>query len=132
MKFPAPQFIANLVVEKGTNTDFQKLDDVVFGICRTQFPNPSDEEIFDVFSGGLSRVFPHFRSEDVSNYHVFRAPFAAPVFTLGYSAQIPENETPVPGFYWANIAHVYPEDRNVNNSIVLARKISGMIQNRDN
>ncbi|MFP9099020.1 restriction endonuclease [Flavobacterium sp. RHBU_24] len=47
MKFPQPQYIANLIVEKGNNLEFDKLENVAFQICRIKFPTPSDEEIWD-------------------------------------------------------------------------------------
>jgi hypothetical protein len=55
---------------------------------------------------------------------VWKAPFAQPVVTHGYLQRLPPHETPLPGVYLANMAHVYPQDRGQNYSLRLGEKLA--------
>jgi hypothetical protein len=46
------------------------------------------------------------------------------VFTVGAGSRIPDQRTPVPGLYLANMSQIYPQDRGQNYSIVLGETIA--------
>jgi protoporphyrinogen oxidase len=80
----------------------------------------SEEAIRELFLGGVSKVYPHFRREDLTDFHLFRTRTAATVCDLQFSKRVPECRTEIGGLYLANMAHVYPDERSVNNSIRVA------------
>jgi hypothetical protein len=68
MSLPKPQFVANQLVELGTNVDYKKLSDVVFLLMRNKYPTPSDEELWDYiesYNDDIAREL--FRKENDSS-----------------------------------------------------------------
>jgi len=61
---------------------------------------------------------------------VFRAPFAQPIVTTDYVSQLPRHETPLPGVFLANMAHVYPQDRGQNYSLRLGERMARLMLDR--
>lgn len=47
MSTPKPQYVANLLVEKGNNIEYKKLEDCLFTIMSEKFASFSEEEIWD-------------------------------------------------------------------------------------
>jgi protoporphyrinogen oxidase len=82
------------------------------------------EQVLEEFLPHLSRINPDFRAEWVTESWSFSAPYAQPIVTTAYRAHIPPHETPIPGFYMANMFQVYPQDRGQNYSIVLANRLA--------
>ncbi len=60
-------------------------------------------------------------------YFIFKAPFAQPIFDKKFLKSKPDFETPVPGFYIANLDMTYPYDRGTNYAVKLGRQVAGMI-----
>jgi protoporphyrinogen oxidase len=55
--------------------------------------------------------------------HRFRAPYAAPLVTLGYARTIPPILAPEPrGLALATTAQIYPDDRGMDNGVQLAER----------
>ena len=65
----------------------------------------------------LGLIFPQFRREWIVRHHVWRARYAQPVVTQGYSALIPSPRSPIEGVYVASMAQIYPEDRGTNYAV---------------
>lgn len=80
----------------------------------------SREEIADLMVASLPRIYPHFSQRKVLSRHVFRTLTAATVCDLNFSAKVPSMRTRIPGLYLASMAHVYPDERSLNNSMRVA------------
>jgi len=63
----------------------------------------------------------------ISNYYVFRAPYAQPIFDKNFIKYKPNFSTPAKNFYIANLDMTYPYDRGTNYAIKLGKEISKII-----
>ncbi len=79
--------------------------------------NMSDDKLLSIARSNLQHIFPEFDSTWIKSYRVWRAKYAQPLVTCGYRHIIPDYTTPIDGFYIANMAQVYPEDRGVNYAV---------------
>jgi protoporphyrinogen oxidase len=82
--------------------------------------NATDEQIKAKMLPQLRLIFKDFNPEIITKVHVFRSSFAATVCDLGFSQKIMDCKTEFPNLYVANMAHIYPDERSVNNSIRVA------------
>ena len=78
------------------------------------------KEVEKAWIGELPRIYPNFKKENIIQVKTFRTATAAPVCLLNFSKNIPDVKTPIGNFYAVNMAHVYPDERSVNNSIRIA------------
>lgn len=81
------------------------------------------EELFERYEEGLKKMFPSYRREDVVRTMLFRDTFATPIYDVNYLKKVPPLASKLPGLYFANTAHIFPEDRNMNHSVELAGKL---------
>lgn len=81
------------------------------------------EEIVDLYVPALQRINPNFDRGWITEYKMFKAPFAQPIVTVGYPDRLPPHVTPVPNLYVANMSQVYPQDRGQNYSIAMAERL---------
>lgn len=81
-----------------------------------------DEEVLEFSIPHIQRMFPEFRREWISDYHVWRAQYAQPIVVKHYSRLMPALESPLPGLCVATMAQIYPEDRGTNYAIGLGRE----------
>jgi len=79
-----------------------------------------DDKLFELYAKGLKLMFPRFDKSDVIGYHVSRNKYATPVYNVGYLK--PGFETRLRGVYMVNTSQIFPDDRNMNNSIKLAKR----------
>jgi protoporphyrinogen oxidase len=86
-----------------------------------------DEEVLSEFLPALRRINPQFRASWVTEYRIFKAPFAQPIVTLGYPDRLPPHQSPIPNLYLANMSQVYPQDRGQNYSIAMANRLVARI-----
>ena len=86
-----------------------------------------EEEVKKDYIEAIKKVAPNFDPTWVKQVHVFRTPYAQPIFTVGYSKQIPTFETPLKNVYLANMSQIYPMDRGQNYSMKLAEEVSELI-----
>ncbi|MEW6062908.1 MAG: FAD-dependent oxidoreductase [Nanoarchaeota archaeon] len=80
----------------------------------------SDKRLFNFYMNGLKLMFPFFKESDVINYYVSRNKYATPVYKTGYKK--PSFETKIRNIYMVNTSQIFPDDRNMNNSIKLAKR----------
>jgi protoporphyrinogen oxidase len=90
----------------------------------------SDDEVFAYSLPHLRRMFPGFDRSWVDDYHVWRAEYAQPVITPGYSRAMPPARTAVDGLYLASMAQVFPEDRGTNYAVREGRRTGRLIADR--
>jgi protoporphyrinogen oxidase len=83
----------------------------------------SPEQILALYIPALKRVNPAFDESWITEYKMFKAPFAQPIVTLGYPDRLPSHETPVKNLFLANMSQVYPQDRGQNYSIAMAERL---------
>lgn len=79
--------------------------------------NKPDDEIVEIFTDTLAKMFPAWDKTSIKASHVSRAEYAQPVVTLGYSQVKPQYASPLKNLYTASMAHIYPEDRGQNYAI---------------
>ncbi len=82
--------------------------------------NMSKDEIQELMLPHLKRINSSFDETTIKSVHVFKTMTAATVCDLNFSETVPDCKTPVPNVFLANMAHVYPDERSVNNSIRIA------------
>ena len=78
------------------------------------------QKVKEVMLQDLGRIYPNFDSKDILNFHLFRANNAAPVVDQGYSEKVVPHQLKLEKGFVANMTHLYPDERGVNNSIRLA------------
>jgi protoporphyrinogen oxidase len=71
----------------------------------------------DEWIAQLAATYPAFDASSVTAIHPFRAPYAAPLVTLGYRDRIPDLRAPLPGLYVATTAQIYPADRGMSEGV---------------
>ncbi len=90
--------------------------------------NMSKKELFRLYTKSLKKIFKNFDEKDVISYEVFRDEHATPIYTKGYLQIMPLHLTPIKNLYLANTSQIYPEDRNINNSIkIVKRAVEAML-----
>jgi protoporphyrinogen oxidase len=87
----------------------------------------SEEELFERFTGALTKLNPGFSPDWIRKWWVFRAPYAQPVPLLNHSGILPDLRTPWPGLYLASMSQVYPWDRGTNYAVEMGRHVAAMI-----
>lgn len=68
----------------------------------------------------LKEIYPEFSEADLIRVHCFRTNTAATVCDLNFSKKVLPCQTPLSNAYIANMSHIYPDERSVNNSIRIA------------
>ncbi len=72
----------------------------------------------------MRKINPQFDSSWVEAHYLFRDDVGQPVITTNYSSRIPQHRTPISNLYLANTTQIYPEDRGMNYSVRLGRKVA--------
>jgi protoporphyrinogen oxidase len=75
----------------------------------------------------LASVYRRFDSSSVTAVHPFRAPYAAPLVSLGYRSRIPDLRSPLDGLYVATTAQIYPQDRGMSEGVRLGGEAAAAI-----
>lgn len=92
----------------------------------------SNEEVKKLMVSRLKDIYPEFDENSIINSFVFKTMTAAPVCDFNFSEKILDCKTPIKDLYMANMSHVYPDERGVNNSIRIAAeacRVMGMDTN---
>lgn len=80
----------------------------------------SDRRIRECAIRFLSSRFSKFRRDYVEGIKVFRSRHAAVLTPLNFSTSISPCRSPIENLFHADMTHVYPDERSVNNSIRVA------------
>jgi protoporphyrinogen oxidase len=81
------------------------------------------EVMFARYEEGLRRIFPNYRRDQVEQIMIFRDTYANVIYEKDYLKKIPPLVSKTPGVYYANTAHIFPDDRNQNYSVELAERV---------
>ena len=88
----------------------------------------SDREISTLFKEQLEIIFPDLENRGIQEIKIFRTKTAATVCDKNFSKKVPDYKAPIENLYVANMAHVYPDERSVNNSIQVALNVNSVLQ----
>jgi len=72
----------------------------------------------------LPRINPAFRRDWVLAAHCHRYEFAQAVCPPGFYDMLPPMQTPLAGFFMADTAYYYPEDRSICESVKVAKALA--------
>ncbi len=97
---------------------------VYLGNYGESFPATDTATLIDAFTPYLRRLNAEFSPAWITDQWQFVAPAAQPVITPGYRERMPPIQTPLPGFFLANLEQVYPHDRGQNYAIELGERVS--------
>lgn len=87
------------------------------------------EKLLNLYLPFLQKINPAFEKKWIGESWYFEAPYAQPVFPIGYSQQLSAvSQQPMAGLYVANMSFVYPWDRGTNYAIEAGQKIAKMIK----
>ena len=67
---------------------------------------------------------PAFRADWVLARHCHRYEFAQALCPPGFQATLPPMRTPLAGFFMADTAYYYPEDRSISESVEVGRRLA--------
>lgn len=86
------------------------------------------EALFEEYVPMMQIVNPQFSRDDVREWHVFRNPYAQPIFETGFLDLMPDHRTSVGGFYITDSTQFYPEDRTISAAIRQGRTVARMVR----
>jgi len=86
-----------------------------------------DKEIIEIFLKDLKKIFPDFNEDKIVSFHVFKDPFATPIYDKGFGKRKPDYITPINGLFIAGMTDVYPFDRNMDGAVRIAEELTNLI-----
>lgn len=90
----------------------------------------SNDQLIEEVIGYLKLLNPAFERDWVINTHCHRYEFAQTICPPGFQDMLPAMKTPLGGFYMADTAYYYPEDRSINESIAVGRILANEAMSR--
>jgi protoporphyrinogen oxidase len=87
----------------------------------------TDDEVRELFLGGLERMYPHFKRSDVIEFKVSRVRQVFPLPVVNYSDGLAAMKTSLDALYVVNSSHIVNGTLNVNETIHLAEKALNQI-----
>jgi len=84
----------------------------------------SNQQLIDEVIGYLPMINPDFKPKWIRASHCHRYEYAQTICPPGFQDILPPMKTPLRGFYMADTAYYYPEDRSINESISVGSKIA--------
>jgi protoporphyrinogen oxidase len=88
----------------------------------------SKPEVSDLFCDSVRSIYPNFNSDDIVDYYCYKSQRATPVYKGKYSYHRPSFEILPEKLYMINTSQIYPDDRNINNGVLLAKNLSSIIR----
>jgi protoporphyrinogen oxidase len=85
-----------------------------------------DEDFYNEVFKYLSRINQEFREDWVLAKMVSRYELAQTICTPGFYAKIPPMRTSIKGFFMADTAYYYPEDRCISESIRVGQELAAL------
>lgn len=82
------------------------------------------EAVAHEWISALPQAHPDFDPSWIKQSWLFREKYAQPVVPINHSRNVPALRTPLPGLYFASLAHVYPWDRGTNFAVELGRRVA--------
>ena len=88
-----------------------------------KWSQPNAELIEEVI-GYLGRLNPAFHRDWVLATHCHRYEFAQTICPPGFQDMLPAMKTPLSGFFMADTAYYYPEDRSISESLAVGQRLA--------
>jgi len=83
-----------------------------------------DAEFFAEYVNWLKIIVPDLKDNDILGYKVFRDPHAQPVPEKGFTGLLPAMVSPINKLLIADTSYYFPEDRTIDQSITLGKKLA--------
>jgi protoporphyrinogen oxidase len=90
-----------------------------------------DADIEETFVAALERMYPAFNRDQVRAFKISRVRHVFPIATLGYSQDLPQMPTSVPGVYVVNSTQIVNGTLNVNETVQLAERALAVLETAD-
>jgi protoporphyrinogen oxidase len=87
-----------------------------------------DEALLAEYLPMLRIINPAFDGSWIKEWHVFRAPYAQPIFDVGFLSRMPAHRTSLRNLFVTDATQFYPEDRTISAAITQGRLVAGMIK----
>ncbi|MCS3846009.1 protoporphyrinogen oxidase [Xanthomonas campestris] len=84
----------------------------------------SNEALIEEVLGYLPKLNPSFQRDWVLATHCHRYEFAQTICPPGFQDRLPAMRTPLNGFFMADTAYYYPEDRSISESLQAADRLA--------
>jgi len=84
----------------------------------------SNQQLIDEVVSYLPLINLNFKPEWIQATHCHRYEYAQTICPPGFQAKLPLMKTPLTGFYMADTAYYYPEDRSINESIATGQLLA--------
>lgn len=84
----------------------------------------TNDELIEEVVGYLPLLNPAFSRDWVIATHCHRYEFAQPVCPPGFQKMLPPMTTPLRGFFMADTAYYYPEDRSISESLAVGSQLA--------
>ncbi len=84
----------------------------------------SNQQLIDEVLGYLPMINPDFKPKWVLATHCHRYEYAQTICPPGFQQMLPDMKTPLGGFFMADTAYYYPEDRSINESIATGQQLA--------
>ena len=92
----------------------------------------SEDELWQLFRSGLSKVFPDLKETDIEKRFLFRERLVQPVPVLDYSNLVPDMRTNVEGLLLANTTQLVNSNLNNNAMVKIASQaVRAVLQERE-
>lgn len=83
-----------------------------------------NEALIEELIGYLPRLNPAFQRDWVIASHCHRYEFAQTICPPGFQDMLPPMRTPLAGFFMADTAYYYPEDRSISESVQVGTRLA--------
>src|SRR3990167_10940789 len=87
------------------------------------YRQPSEEFIKNTIRY-LKKIKPEFNENEIIASQVTRYAYAQTVCSPGFYQQLPPMKTNITGFYMADTAYYYPEDRSISESVQVGKQLA--------
>jgi Protoporphyrinogen oxidase len=84
----------------------------------------SNQQLIDEVIGYLPMINPAFKPEWIRATHCHRYDYAQTICPPGFQNMLPPMRSPLDGFFMADTAYYYPEDRSINESIAVGQTLA--------
>lgn len=89
----------------------------------------NDEQFLQEAFAYLKKINPNFNESWVLAKYVSRYQFAQTVCTTNFFDRLPPMKSELNGFYMADTAFYYPEDRSISESVLVGKKLAELMNN---
>lgn len=87
---------------------------------KESFYKKNKKDLFKISKNFLKNINPSFDEKNIKDYYIFSSTRAAILNDLNFSKKIVKCNSEIKNVYIANMMHIYPEERSINNSIRVA------------